>query len=70
MCFVLPTHREASGVAPLRRRPTGPHRDAGATFPVVADERPDGGARPVRELAASEDRIPLEGAGAGASPGR
>ena len=59
MCFVIPTYNEAPNIAPLLRQLTGLHPDTGTTFLVVDDESPDGTARLVRELAASDDRIHL-----------
>ena len=59
VCFVIPTYNEASNVAPLLRRLTGLYRDADTRFLVVDDESPDGTARLVRELAATDDRISL-----------
>ena len=59
MCFVIPTYNEASNIAPLLRRLTGLYRDADTRFLVVDGESPDGTARLVRELAATDDRIHL-----------
>ena len=59
VCFVIPTYNEAANVAPLLRRLTGLYRDPDTAFLVVDDESPDGTARLVRELAASDDRIHL-----------
>ena len=59
VCFVIPTYNEAANVAPLLHRLTGLYRDPDTAFLIVDDESPDGTARVVREIAASDDRIHL-----------
>ena len=59
VCFVIPTYNEAADIEPMLHRLTGLYRDPDTAFLIVDDESPDGTARVVRELAASDDRIHL-----------